>query len=83
MSAAAVALPAKCRKRLYIHAFAARTTGLAGRSSVGLMFTASEKKLYMLIVFFIPSFPRKRESTSVMKVSGLPLSPCFREDDGK
>ena len=83
MTAAAVALPARYRKCLSIHAFAVRAMELTGRSSVGLMLIASEGKLYMLTVFFIPSFPRKRESTSVMKVSGLPLSPRFREGDGK
>ena len=28
-----------------------------------------------------PSFPRKRESTSITKVSGIPLSPRFRGED--
>ena len=29
------------------------------------------------------SFPRKRESTSLMKVSGFPLSSRFRGNDGE
>ena len=39
-----VKLPASCIKFRLIHAFTARNTGLSGRSSVWLMFTASEDK---------------------------------------
>ena len=37
-------LPASCIKFRLIHAFTARNTGLSGRSSVWLMFTASEDR---------------------------------------
>ena len=36
--------PASCIKFRLIHVFTARNTGLSGRSSVWLMFTASEDK---------------------------------------
>ena len=38
------------------------------------MFTANEGKLHMLIVLFIPSFPRKRESRGFYDGGGFPLS---------
>ena len=62
MTAAAVALSASCRKCLPIAASCGHRTKYGMFRSKWLMFTVSEGKLHMLIAFFIPSFPRKRES---------------------
>ena len=54
--------------------FTAQNTGVSGRNSMWLKFTASEDRPHAPMAIFSSSFPRKRESTSITKVSGFPLS---------